>query len=48
MIFSGNIHCDDLFTSGDTITVGTGEIKSTAGNIELYYKRKKCYVDGNN
>ena len=31
----GDIHCDDLFTSGDTIHVGSSQIKSTAGNIEL-------------
>ncbi|GAG56473.1 unnamed protein product [marine sediment metagenome] len=33
----GDIHCDDLFTSGDTIHVGSGQIKSTAGNVELLY-----------
>jgi hypothetical protein len=39
----GDVHCDDLFTSGDTIHVGTGLIKSTAGNIELYYAGTKTF-----
>jgi hypothetical protein len=37
IIFDGDIYCNDLFTSGDSIHVGTGEIKSTAGNVELYH-----------
>ena len=32
----GDIVCDDLYVSNNTIFVGTGQIKSTAGNIELY------------
>jgi len=36
LVISGDIYCDELFTSGSTINVGTGQIKSTAGNIELY------------
>ena len=32
----GNIVCDDLFTSGDTIHVGSGLIKSTAGDVRLF------------
>jgi len=43
VIFSGDIHCDDLFTSGDTIHVGTGQIKSTAGNVELYHSTTKVF-----
>jgi len=34
---TGDIYCDDLYTSGTTIHVGDGEIKSSLGNIELYY-----------
>jgi len=37
IIFDGDIYCDDLFTSGDTINVGGGEIKSDGSNVELYY-----------
>ena len=37
IIFAGDIYCNDIFTSGSTIHVGTGEIKSTAGNVELYH-----------
>jgi len=43
VIVTGDIHCDDLYTTGDTIHVGTGEIKSTAGNIELYYAGIKTF-----
>ena len=42
----GDIHCDDLFTSGDTIHVGSGQIKSTAGNIELYGNTTKALEIG--
>ena len=41
LVVTGDIHCDDLFTSGATIHVGTGQIKSTTGNIELYYAGTK-------
>lgn len=41
VIVTGDIYCDDIHTSGDTIHVGTGEIKSTTGNIELYYSGGK-------
>lgn len=32
-----SLFCDDLYVSGDTLFVGTGQIKSTVGNVELYY-----------
>jgi hypothetical protein len=32
-----SLFCDDLYVSGDTLFVGTGQIKSTSGNVELYY-----------
>ncbi len=37
VIVLGDIHCDDLYTSGNTIYVGAGMIKSDSGNVELYY-----------
>ena len=37
----GDISCNDLYVSGNTIFVGTGEIKSTAGNVELNYSGSK-------
>jgi hypothetical protein len=43
VIFSGDIVADDLFLSGSTINVGTGQIKSTAGNIELYNAGVKTF-----
>jgi len=41
IVVIGDITCNDLFTSGDTINVGSGQIKSTAGNIELYHSETK-------
>jgi hypothetical protein len=41
LIVTGDIHCNDLYTSGSTIFVGSGQIKSTGGNIELYYSGTK-------
>ncbi len=34
---TGDIYCDDLYTSGDTIHIGDGQIKSTGDILELYY-----------
>ena len=41
LIISGDVHCNDLYTSGNTIHVGTGQIKSTSGNIEIYHSGAK-------
>ena len=41
--FLGDIICDDLFTSGDTIHVGDGQIKSSSGNVELYNNGSKVF-----
>ena len=46
IIVTGDIHCDDLYTTGDTIHVGTGQIKSAAGNIELYDNGHKVAATG--
>lgn len=43
IVVTGDITCDDLYVSNDTIFVGTGEIKSTAGNIELNYGGTKVF-----
>jgi len=43
IVVIGDIHCDDLYTSGDTIYVGTGQIKSTSGNVELHYDGTKVF-----
>jgi len=40
---SASLFCDDLYVSGDTIFVGAGEIKSTGGNVELYYAGNKKF-----
>ena len=37
LTIAGDVRCDDLYTTGDTIHVGSGEIKSSNGNISLYY-----------
>ena len=34
---AGDIHCNDLYTSGNTIHIGTSQIKSIAGDLEFYH-----------
>ncbi len=43
VIFSQDVQVlGDLYVSEDTIFLGTGEIKSSAGNVELYYDSVKA------
>ena len=41
LVVTGDISCNDLQVSASSIYVGMGQIKSTAGTIDLYYDDEK-------
>jgi hypothetical protein len=42
IVTTGDIYCNDLHTAGSTLYVGTGEIKSTSGDVQLNYGSEKA------
>jgi hypothetical protein len=42
VVVLGDIHCDSIYTVNDSVHIGLGQIKSTAGNIELYDNGNKA------